>query len=212
MANNEANNVNANANADQNEDIDPVPVDATRTLRLQYFRGNEADTMTAENWIAKIDRARGRCGWTSLVTAQTAVDYLRENADDWQQTLWNSTEEDQNALKDWDAFKTAFLERFSRVRTASQRVYALNHLKQKRTEKVAQFADRVLLSIQEVTAASLNACQNDDIKRGYKRCCDDFTTWLFTAGMHAPLRQYLEKSTDETRTFRQLTAAAERAE
>lgn len=137
-----------NANADADADQAAVPnagalLDAQRQADLQklpLFFGTDKDVFTAEQWVERIRRARTALApnWNNETTMAAVYNSLRGQALEWYEAVQFDID-----INNWDAFKDAFIQAFSKTRTTRTTVAVLSGLNQRHDEKVVSFYSRV---------------------------------------------------------------------
>jgi len=113
--------------------------------RLPLFYGNDKDTFTAEQWIARIDAIRTAAAWNEQLTQTTVYNALRGDA-----LVWYDAVKLDIDCNTYVTFKNAFLQAWSKTRTARTTTAVLAGLQQMQNETVTNFYARVRKAMDDI--------------------------------------------------------------
>lgn len=199
-----------------------VPAVQPRNISVTTFEEN-TQTMSAELWVSNLDRQRDSIQVTKDQMLNAALCALKGKAGLWRQNLELN---DSPNIKDYDLFKQCFLKRFGRDRSASDLLALLHDVKQKQSETVRDFADKVNVHIRtmantlvlklpavapvnqtpaSVAEAALKQTNRDE---GYLLAFQDMKTLYFCSGLTEALRTRVEPKLSEIQSFDNLVEAA----
>jgi hypothetical protein len=137
-------------NEDDNNDNMAEQLRAQTFSSIQGYDGTEGQA--ALRFIDSIDRGITLFAWTEAQAASIAIIKMTSSAADWllaersmgvEFTRWNQDQADAAAIHLKSALKT----RFGQVYSTANAVTAISHLKQKQSETVSEFYDRVRLAM-----------------------------------------------------------------
>lgn len=181
--------------------------------RLVAFRGNSKDTVTTEAWAEMVDRHITVLKWTPAQTAGAAIEAFRDDANIWRENMANSKDEDKrDCLGDWRQMRVAFMKRFGKVKTRAAKIQGLGQLKQGGTEPISTFQDKVVHTLDKLTAATMKNLQDGAERRGFVQCRDLFEAAIFLNGMKPNLRLYVDMELTDTSTSDEIYELAKRTE
>ena len=108
--------------------------------KLPIWSGDpKKDGYTCEQWVERVDRARGTAGWTPQQTMSYVYNALRGSALLWYEALPRYGVDDRN----WLVVRVELLDAYSRVQTTRTAVIGLSNLNQNNDEPVNDFGARV---------------------------------------------------------------------
>jgi hypothetical protein len=115
--------------------------------KIPIWTGSKSlDQFSAEQWVERIQRARDASTWTDVQTMSFVFNALRSDALLWYDSLKRSGI-DQNT---WAAFKTAFLQAYSTIRTTRSTIVNLADVRQGPNESVVAYYPRVVKAIDDL--------------------------------------------------------------
>lgn len=184
---------------------------ANELSRLTVFHGNSRDKLRAEDWADMVDRFISVLKWNPEQTAGAAIESMREDANVWRVNLSNGSAANQALLKDWNLLRPKFLARFAKNKTRASKVQGIGQLKQAPIETIAAFNDRVVFSLDKLTARKRAAARGDTLK-GFVECREMFENAIFLCGMRQDIRIWVEMDMKEDTSNEDILELANKAE
>ncbi|MGV0986794.1 MAG: hypothetical protein ACOYB2_19780, partial [Limnohabitans sp.] len=105
---------------------------------------------SAEQWVARIQRAKTSGNWTDAITMSYVFSAMRGEALIWFDALPTLNFDQDN----WDGFKGAFLQTYGRVKTVRTAALQLSDIKQSSSDTVASYISRVIRIVNDIKATS----------------------------------------------------------
>ena len=178
-----------NSDSDDEDNILPaiMAVQGNQLTSIPIYSGNQG--LEALNYAEALDGALVQFGWTQAQAAQAAIsrggnavaNWIRgERAAGTTYTAWNAA-----AAAGIINMRPAFVTRFGPVYTTSGAVSAIADLKQRQNETVAQFMDRVKVSVDMLHYNVVEADRNNAFRETYSR----LVVAQFGGGIQESIRQ-----------------------
>ena len=176
--------------ADRGDDSVLGAIDFTAAGSINRWTNSPTDKDTAEDWLESVNTVRGIKTWTPQQTLQAMVFNLGGEARTWYTT--KKQDVDGDPVDTLETFTTAFLERFRTLKTPSEVISLISHLKQKPGESVQAFWDRVHHSFHEATKREmLELGDNADAKRGARLFARGLAQKFYVAGLKEDLQRLI---------------------
>ena len=174
--------------ADRGDDSVLGAIDLTAAGSINRWTNSPSDKDSAEDWLESVNTVRGIKTWTAPQTLQAMVFNLGGEARTWYTT--KKQDVDGDPVNTLESFTTAFLERFRTLKTPSEVISLISHLKQKPGESVQAFWDRVHHSFHEATKREmLQLGDSDEAKRGARLFARGLTQKFYVAGLNQDLQR-----------------------
>ena len=125
--------------------------------------------------------------WSDAQTLEAAILALHGVAGTWKV---NEKEDGNSSVTVLADFRVAFLERFSVQTSAVESIKLVSDLRQRPSEKVVDFHDRVRSVI--MTFGKDQAANQEDQRAGYHECLIDMIKMHFVGGLRPSIRQVIE--------------------
>ena len=188
----------------------PVHAGGAQLQALPIFNPEDrsAGTLTAKEWVRRVERLAQNFGWNQALLAASAKNKLGGSAATW---LESQIVRGQEMLA-WQGpvgFRTLFLARFDRARGALAAVEAISDLNQKPNQSVREFYDAVTLA---VDLKHFNIDEADKLEPNYQVMRDNDIYILFQAGLKAKIKELATAGADPPETAETLLEAAVRIE
>jgi len=116
-------------------------------LNLPVYSGEEESKVKADQFIGKVEHAGAAGHWDDATYVSMASFNMTGKANTWQVVYLHKYP--QHATQ-WAQFRDAFLTRFHRANTITERTFLLAQLSMKTSESVGDFHDRVQRTIMEL--------------------------------------------------------------
>ncbi|MCK5843274.1 MAG: hypothetical protein KAG97_01120 [Victivallales bacterium] len=142
-------------------------------VSLPFFTGQETAGLRADHFIHMVEQCGSINRWSHEAMTNAASLNLRDTARTWSQLYF----QDYVDMTQWVEFKTAFLARFHRKTTLSDKQALINKLKQRSHETVDDFMERIQLTIMDMDSL-FNA---------------ESAVYFFLQGVHPGLKKFLEQ-------------------
>ena len=142
-------------------------------VSLPFFTGQETAGLRADHFIHMVEQCGSINRWSHEAMTNAASLNLRDTARTWSQLYFRANID----MTRWLEFKTAFLARFHRKTTLSDKQALISKLKQRSTETVDDFMERIELTILDMDSM-FNA---------------DSAVYFFLQGVHPNLKKFLEQ-------------------
>lgn len=187
--------------------------DGKVSIKIDVFFGEPRDAKTPEQWAETLDRATGVNAWAPQAAAQAALEQFRGAAHTWATRLKKRGGVEAQALTTWPLLRVAFLARFQRGKTSTDKVALIAAMKQRQDEEEGDFVDRgdvaVLIAVEDELAAHCVAPNAELKKAAFVECRDTMTKLILMAGFKPEIRRKLEESAPAAgRTLEQIREAA----
>src|SRR6185437_7541510 len=164
-------------------------------LQIAPFYGN--GTQDPLTWMANFEKAAVANKWNSRKKRDVLPAFLRDNADEWQQTFYPANAATNNADNDWTTVKNGFTTQFCNQRWHNKWIKELEELKQMPDESIDTYYSRYRRIIQRVeTSTNLT---NDQKLYHFNKGLSPETLPIIL--LHAP--NNVAAALDRARTFEQ---------
>jgi hypothetical protein len=187
--------------------------------KIPHFYGDSAkDQLSPALWIDNIEKLAGGNNWSDAQKLDFTLVSLQDNAGVWRQNEGTWT---PDIFLTWEAFKPAFLKRFTESKTPVEAVKLITSLKQRADESTKNFWDRVNACVNAATEEHLRAARarwgaQENIQvastTAYFDSMSYFIRVLFVGGLRPAIRSIVESKFSSLVTRDQLLAAAVEAE
>ena len=177
---------------------------------LPSFNPDEktAGSLTAKEWIRRVERLGQNFGWNNVLLAGSAKNKLAGSAASWLEGQLVRGE----LMENWQGprgFRAQFLLRFDKARGAAAAVEAISDLHQKSSQSIRSFYDEVSIA---VDLKHYNIPDADKQEPGYGVMRDNDIFILFQAGMNRKVRELAMAGADPPDNAQDLLDAAVRIE
>lgn len=142
---------------------------------IEAFDGKEG--LEIRNFCTAVDRAKKQFRWSEEQTVTAAQFRMQGQAQTW---LRGQSEMMGKSWDTWDAFRKQLLERFSPVINSAMAVEAVKDLKQRHSETVSEFYDRLLHALDRKNHAISEA---DKALDAYKKALNQDLKTFFLGGL-----------------------------
>lgn len=122
-----------------------VVVDREQLKIPHFYADKDHDTVKVEYWVDRIDRLKSTHGWSSLQTANNAINSLRGEA---LHLIVHLQEVNPTTLDEWHLFRKELLESYGSSARDTSCITNLS-LTQKKGEPVVKFTHRVTIALRE---------------------------------------------------------------
>ena len=187
-------------------DGDAAPRQARQLTVPEFSAPSEA--LSAELWLSNLRRQQQAVGAQDEQMLNAALCALKGTAGRWREQL---ELENADECNNFATFKTGFLKRFGKERSARDLLTLLKDLQQRATEPVRDFADRINLNIQTLAKAMQTKLpdmpnQNNRGHRndGFLLAFNNMRSIYFCSGLRESLRTKVEPKFAETNDFQRL--------
>ena len=187
-------------------------INANQLMLIREYKGEESEDI--EMWVTQVNSTRMTFGWTDAQTASMAQTRLIEKAACWLRSALKTEGPMQN-LGIWKTnvrlgvtgLEKALLDRFRENINERGAVEAVIDLRQKASESVTEFYDRVVNAMDRK-----NYLQEDKEDPVYREALRSETYTFFAAGLHQEIRLQAMGGPTPPHTAEGLLTAARNAE
>jgi len=184
-------------------------LDAQSSNKVPRWGASSSD-FSAEMWIGQVEMLRTVNKWSGEQTREACFLSLEGSAAIWKQA--KVLEEGAASLDSFEKFKTEFLKRFKRLRTAAESVQMVSQLKQTSAESCLDFYDRVSYSVHEAHEEDLAGIADAGQKAGYMLAMKLGIRQHFVAGLLTDIKTPLSAKLASLDTKEKLLEAASEIE
>jgi len=184
--------------------------------KVPQFTGEDADSTgaSATLWLNNLEELAKVNKWTDAQTLSAALLSLSGEAGAWRVGEELDT---AGALSSLANFKTKFAARFQASRSAVEQVSVVASLKQKQSESVRGFYDRVRNGVHLSVASTkhdvlVDGAVPDKKEDGYNACVRHFLRVLFVSGLRPEIRRTVEAKMASIKSADELLLSAVEAE
>ena len=182
------------------------------TLNIAEFSG-PTEALSTELWLSNLARQQEAVGATDNQVLNAALCALKGTAGRWRQSM--EVQEANPVVTDFGEFKTAFLKRFGKDRSATDLLSLLKNLNQNSGEPVRDFADRINLNLRMLAKALLAkqpAIQAQATRKvrddAFIAAFDALRSLFFCSNLHESLRKLVEPKFAEVEDMEKLVELA----
>jgi hypothetical protein len=113
------------------------------SIRIPIFRGDSQDSITVQQWVDTLTRAKTINNWLEKQGANMALENLRSEAHKWKENLqWGSAAE-KAALESWADFFPLLTARFLRTEARADKMNSIGLLVKARRKELVTYWDLV---------------------------------------------------------------------
>jgi hypothetical protein len=106
------------------------------SIRILIFRGDLQDSITVQQWVDTLTRAKTINNWSEKQAADMALENLRSEAHKWKENLQLGSAAERDALESWAGFFPLLTARFLRTEARADKVKSIRSLVQARREEL----------------------------------------------------------------------------
>jgi hypothetical protein len=175
------------------------------SIRIPIFKGDSQDSITVQQWVDTLTRAKTINNWSEKQAADMALENLRSEAHKWKENLqWGSAAE-KDALESWEDFFPLLTARFLRTEDRADKVKSIGLLVQARRRELVTYwdwVDNVMKRCTKDKLAALPAALTP--AQAYILARDNIAELLFMHGMLPDVKKTVESLAVEATTLTEL--------